>query len=793
MAAFGRYELISVLGQGGFATVHRAHDPVLDRDVAIKVLHGYLAGDAQVGERFVREGRALARIRHPNLVQIYDAGTMEGQTFLAMEFVDGRSLAALSAGRQMPLEETARIISQVAGAIDAVHASGLIHRDIKPANIIVEPGGRAVLLDLGIARDMETTSVTATGLVVGTPGFLAPEQVDSSVFVGPGTDVYQLAATTYTLLAGKPPYEGDTAQVLYSVAHKPPPDLGAVRPDLPYQVVAAVTQALAKDPNERPVSATAFADVLAGRQPSAAPATAVAVSPTLVAAAPEPAPADPSTEETVVQPTPVPAAPRPTPSPVQAAPAAAAARPAAQPSSGSRRPLVIAGAVLAAVVVAAGAAFALAGGGDGGTDAREETPQALAAPGDIRPDGQEVEVHWGANSPKSLTFRAPASGVVSFVVKDSSVGATYTVVDDRDDSVGISTWVPEDGGLVEPVELPEAGDYALRITGQQAGSARVVMYEVPKPAETPAKPGSEFELHVDVPGATARAAVDVKAGQRFSVSVLSTTKAFNLSVARGDAPDDALVTIWIPPDGGFIDAFEVREDGKLLLTADPVHADTVKAKLRVNELKEEKLVTLPFGTPTEFKTSVPGENARFGFTGKADQVVSIRTAKVQKGSNLRLRRAGEADDLKVIWSPSPSGTLLVSKLPDAGQYLVIVDPPNESLDSGTIAIYDVTERPTASGSVGSGSITVRTSLPGQVATITFQGTAGQTIGVRSRGENGYFATVTAPNGDVVRDRQWLPGNFVLEDLKLQHTGQYEILLESPDGSPMAFTLELQQR
>src|SRR4029079_4354375 len=234
MAAFGRYELVGSLGQGGFATVHRAHDPVLDRDVAIKVLHNYLSGDPQIAERFVREGRALARIRHPNLVQVYDAGEIDGQPFLAMEFVDGQQLGARSEGRQLPLDEAASVISQIAGAIDAVHASGLIHRDIKPANIIVEASGRAVLLDLGIAREMEGTSVTATGLVVGTPGFPAPEQAASSLFVGPRTDVYELGATAYTLLAAKPPYEGDTAQVLYSVAHKPPPDLGAARAALAY-------------------------------------------------------------------------------------------------------------------------------------------------------------------------------------------------------------------------------------------------------------------------------------------------------------------------------------------------------------------------------------------------------------------------------------------------------------------------------------------------------------------------------------------------------------------------------
>jgi serine/threonine protein kinase len=261
-ASIGRYQVFARLGQGGFATVYRAYDPRLDREVAVKVLHPSLAGNPRMRGRFLQEARALARVRHPHLVRLFDAGEADGMVYLTMEFLSGRSLDALAQDGPLRPEDAVRMLAQVAGALDALHAAGLVHRDVKPANIMITDDGRAVLVDLGVARSLDAGGVTTSSTILGTPGFLAPEQVSGGAPAGPRTDVYQLAATAYTLLAGRPPFEGSPAEALYAIAHRSAPDLGAVRPDLPAAMVTAIAGAMAKNPDRRPASAGALAAIL---------------------------------------------------------------------------------------------------------------------------------------------------------------------------------------------------------------------------------------------------------------------------------------------------------------------------------------------------------------------------------------------------------------------------------------------------------------------------------------------------------------------------------------------------
>ncbi len=269
---FGRYELRGVLGHGGFAVVYRAFDPALGREVALKALLPELAVSPELRGRFMNEARSLARLQHPNIVRVFDIGEAEGRPFFAMELIEGATLAGLApAGRQLPLNEVVRVAASLASALDYIHAAGLVHRDIKAANVMVEPSGRVVLMDFGVARSLDQTRQTLAGASLGTPEAMAPEQV-RGLPAGPAADIYALGILVYRLLAGRAPFVGDTAYVLHAQVYEPPPPLPSLRGDLPAAVYRAVQAALAKEPGDRPRSAGELATLLSGDPTVAVPA-----------------------------------------------------------------------------------------------------------------------------------------------------------------------------------------------------------------------------------------------------------------------------------------------------------------------------------------------------------------------------------------------------------------------------------------------------------------------------------------------------------------------------------------
>ncbi len=257
----GRYELIGTLGNGSFATVYRAWDPLLDREVGLKALLPHLASVAEDRLRFLAEARALAGIKHPNIVTVYDVGEAGGRPFFAMELIEGRTLAELVTAGRVPVERTLDILNALAPAIDRLHEAGLVHRDIKDANVMVTPVGRVVLMDLGIALATGGPRLTEPGGGMGTPESAAPEQIRGED-VGPAADIYALGVLAYELFAGRLPFTGDATHVLYAQAALPPPPLRDLRPGLPESVYLAIDAALAKSPGERPASAAAFLEML---------------------------------------------------------------------------------------------------------------------------------------------------------------------------------------------------------------------------------------------------------------------------------------------------------------------------------------------------------------------------------------------------------------------------------------------------------------------------------------------------------------------------------------------------
>jgi len=259
----GRYELLRLVGCGSFAEVFSAHDPLLARDVALKVLLASLSASADDRQRFLAEARALAALHHPNIVTVYDVGDEGGRPFFAMELLQGKTLARIiHESEELSLERAIEIVTALASALDCVHSAGLVHRDVKDANVMFTDGGRVVLMDFGIVLPSVGTRLTEPGSGLGTAETAAPEQVRGDR-VGPPADIYALGVLAYQMLSGSLPFSGDPAHVLYGHAHLTPRPLRDLRPGLPDRVYAAVGAALAKEPNARPESAGSFAAAFA--------------------------------------------------------------------------------------------------------------------------------------------------------------------------------------------------------------------------------------------------------------------------------------------------------------------------------------------------------------------------------------------------------------------------------------------------------------------------------------------------------------------------------------------------
>jgi serine/threonine protein kinase len=289
---FGRYRILGRVGAGGMGAVCKAHDPQLDRVVALKVPRFDVDPEDRPArvQRFLREARAAAAVRHPHVCPVYDAGEEGGRPYVVMAFVEGASLAQrLTGGRRFDdAAEAVHLTRQVAEGLTAVHAHGIVHRDVKPANILVDAGGHALLTDFGLAHTGEAGErLTQDGAVFGTFGYMAPEQAGGRRdAVGPWTDVYGLGAVLYHLLTGRPPWQGSLLEVLGRIQTEAPPPPRGLRPDLDPALEAVVVRATATRPEDRYPTARAFADALRAWEEGRA---AAAPPPAVVAAREEPA------------------------------------------------------------------------------------------------------------------------------------------------------------------------------------------------------------------------------------------------------------------------------------------------------------------------------------------------------------------------------------------------------------------------------------------------------------------------------------------------------------------------
>jgi serine/threonine protein kinase len=263
----GRYQIEELLGQGGMSSVYKAFDPNLQRMVAIKLVHPHLSNNQEFVRRFEVEATAVARLRHPNIIQVFDFNHDGNMYFMVLEFVPGETLQQRikrlnASGRQLPVEEALRFTIDICRAADYAHQRGMVHRDIKPANVMLDVNGNAILMDFGIARIMGGQQHTATGAVLGTALYMSPEQIQG-LHPDARADIYSVGVMLFESLSGRPPFEADSAMTLMMMHMKDPvPDIESLHPGIPHEIKKIVNRALEKDRASRYQSAAEMANAL---------------------------------------------------------------------------------------------------------------------------------------------------------------------------------------------------------------------------------------------------------------------------------------------------------------------------------------------------------------------------------------------------------------------------------------------------------------------------------------------------------------------------------------------------
>ncbi len=294
----GKYKIVAKIGQGAMGEVFKAHDPMLNRFVAIKTMSAAMGADDELQKRFLREAQSAALLNHPNIITVYDFGEEQGKIFMAMELLEGQDLKDVITERALAsLEQKVSVMEQIADGLSFAHAKEVVHRDLKPANIHVQPGGSVKIMDFGLAR-LASSDMTRVGMIMGTPNYMSPEQVRGEK-ADARSDVFALGAVFYELLVNRKPFDADSLHaILYQVMQGEPEPLEKVQPDLPPPLCDVVRRALHKDAGRRYQHAGELRDAVRQVQATLFPKERVGSGPRpLPAAPPSPPPPSPTRAE----------------------------------------------------------------------------------------------------------------------------------------------------------------------------------------------------------------------------------------------------------------------------------------------------------------------------------------------------------------------------------------------------------------------------------------------------------------------------------------------------------------
>ncbi len=586
----GQYQIVEQIGKGGMATVYRSWQPSLARHVAIKVLPEYFTHDPSFQHRFRQEAMAIAQLRHPNVLTVFDSGEADGVAYIVTELVEGGTLAG-RLGKAMPVDECLRLIAPVAEALDYAHARGMIHRDVKPANILLGADGVPILSDFGLVRMQGAavaaaaearTRLTMAGGMLGTPEYMAPEQIESSD-VGPAADIYALAVILYEMLTGTIPYAADTpVSVLVARLKDPLPRPRDRNPNLSHAVQNVLLKGLARDPKERYGSAGGMVRALAAADaPVAASTSASSTTRTVAVAAavvvlvggvavfvtrprPGPPPAvAPATSTTAPIAAPVAAA---TSAPVPVTTPAEPAAPAPKPVS-TQTPQAVASAKASDGLPPHGKLlYSMT------APSADTVPPATGEADAIVRNGGAFDITVRTES--GVQSRLPVEGVGDFVaVLKYAVTArrpvlTFRFRQGRDGRGYAARWPAFLSFSPPPADTPAAGSHTCCLTLDVFRAPQrpdtPALLEGPQPVTLPSRDGEEQVIAVSVSGPD----IAVFAGDREIARARDATfgqggMSFGINAGRDELPASVHLTA--------LDIYEPASSGKVPVARPPAH------------------------------------------------------------------------------------------------------------------------------------------------------------------------------------------------------------------------------
>jgi hypothetical protein len=823
-----RYRVEGKLGEGGIGTVVKAFDTRLKSMRAIKTLKRTMAADPEtfggLEERFTREAEAGSRMGiNPNLVAVYDlVADTAGTLYLILEYVPGGTLADRLRQGPLPLADALRVTADAARGLHAAHAVGIVHRDIKPANIFLAADGRAQVGDFGIAQidDLSARTRTTVGHP-GTPLYMSPEQARMTAYLAPTTDQYSLGLVLFALLTGVAYRRLSAQEAAARLAALPRPvaalieRMTAERPDDRFPAmdgVVAAIEAIDRYLRDDEWAAATSAEGNGGGVAAAGPPRVIVGS--------SDAPPDPSTGMGRTPPVnlqPAPSVGYSPPVPAQTA-----------PPRGKRGVLVGVGGLLIVALIAVGALFTLDRGGS--TPSATQTAPALTTPlapaqtnanarlanatnpldtsttapapnavngaGTIAADGTPVGVKIATVGQMArLTFAGTGGQAVAVQASKATFagcGTTVVILKPDDAPLGSPQAICGGGAFLDPQTLPTSGMFTLLVTpdGATTGQVTLTLYVVVDVTGTIVPDGAPVNVTITTPGQKARYAFTGKGDQ--IVAVQASKGVFEgcgttIAILKPDesrlGPAQAICG-----GGGFLDQLSLPTDGTYTLLVDPDGATTGTATVMMYTVADVTGTIAAGGPPVTVKTTTPGQNARYTFTGTSGQIVAVQASKgVFEGCGTTI--AILKPDDSPLGSPQAicggGGFLDQLSLPTDGTYTLLVDPDGATTGGATLTLYtvvDVTGSITPDGPPTS----VKTTTPGQNVRYTFAGTGGEAVTVQATRSTfagcGTTIAILQPDGSPLGSPQAICGGAgKLDAQRLPASGTYTLLV-NPDGA-----------